>query len=176
MGMPSTYPDICRFPARRRGGIVYFSAFEPISLILLSLAMALKRPQVKTTQFGEVPNSWGDTELFRFIDHGRYNQITTFLHNRERVRALEEIDKILHEFAGNVSNIKGQFLAPMFTLRCHSAFRAASSLALAGHVAETFVIIRSILEYARYGLLISQDATLETLWASRHQDSDAPKK
>jgi hypothetical protein len=131
---------------------------------------------VKTTQFGDVPNSWGESELTRFVDFERQNQIATLLHNKDGLSALEQVDAVLHEFVANISHIPNQQLAPILALRCHSAFRAASSLALAGHAAETFVLIRSLLEYAGYGLLISRDDTLGDLWVSRHQDKDAPKK
>ena len=130
---------------------------------------------MKSTRFGDVPNSWGDTELTLFIDHTRENQLLTFVHCRNVVQAIEAIDQLLHEIAKNVSNIVGQFSAPLFVLRCHSAFRAAAGMALSGQAAETFVMIRSVLEYAGYGLLIAKNPQLESLWMSRHSDAKAPR-
>jgi hypothetical protein len=52
--------------------------------------------------------------------------------------------------------------------RCQYAFKTAAALALAGQIVEAFVMMRSCLEYAGYGLVIFNDPTLEAVFSSRH--------
>jgi hypothetical protein len=52
--------------------------------------------------------------------------------------------------------------------RCQYAFKTTAALALAGQVVEAFVMMRSCLEYAGYGLVIFNDPTLEAVFSSRH--------
>jgi hypothetical protein len=53
-------------------------------------------------------------------------------------------------------------------LRCQYAFKTAAGLALAGQVTEVFVMLRSVLEYAGYALLIHDNAALQDVWLGRH--------
>jgi hypothetical protein len=63
-----------------------------------------------------------------------------------------------------------------FLLRSHYAFRTAAGLALAGQVVEAFVMMRSVLEYAGYGLTIFADPTLERVFTDRHVGDDEMKR
>ena len=62
-------------------------------------------------------------------------------------------------------------IAAMLLLRCHSAFRAAASLAAAGQAAETYVMNRAVLEYAAYALHLHRDAAVRSIWLKRHQSA-----
>jgi hypothetical protein len=60
--------------------------------------------------------------------------------------------------------------------RCQYAFKTASGLALAGQVVEVFPILRSVLEYAGYGLLLHESPELESVFVLRHLSPKEKKK
>jgi len=60
-------------------------------------------------------------------------------------------------------------------LRSHYAYKAAVGMTLAGQFPESFVMMRSCLEYAGYALLIFSDQRLEEVFLNRHAN-DASKK
>jgi hypothetical protein len=53
-------------------------------------------------------------------------------------------------------------------LRCQYAYKTAAGLSLAGQVSETFVMMRSCLEYAGYALAIFDKPSLEQVFVNRH--------
>jgi hypothetical protein len=59
-------------------------------------------------------------------------------------------------------------MAGVLFLRCQYAYKAAAGMALAGQVVETFVMMRSCLEYAGYALAMFHDPSLESAFMSRH--------
>jgi hypothetical protein len=58
---------------------------------------------------------------------------------------------------------------PMF-LRSQYAYKAAAGMTLAGQFSESFVLMRSCLEYAGYAILIFTDPGLEEVFLNRHAD------
>ena len=60
-------------------------------------------------------------------------------------------------------------------MRCQYAFKTAAGMALAGQVVETFVMQRSVLEYAGYALLIRKTPSLESVFLGRHANPKAMK-
>ncbi len=60
-------------------------------------------------------------------------------------------------------------------LRCQYAFKTAAGLALAGQVTEAFVMLRSVLEYAGYALLIHENLELQNVWLGRHVSPTSKK-
>jgi hypothetical protein len=70
-------------------------------------------------------------------------------------------------------------MAGLLFLRCQYSYKAAAGMALSGQVVETFVMMRSCLEYAGYALVIFHDQTLESIFMSRHvsaQDMQVQKQ
>lgn len=120
------------------------------------------------------PAGWGKSELTKFLDLAINNQLATFDRAREDVRLLESVDAAFHLAANNLSYVQN-FLVPIFVLRSHTAYRCACNVAMAGYVAETFVVIRSCIEYAGYGLLIAQRPELNELWIQRHLSPESQK-
>ena len=59
-------------------------------------------------------------------------------------------------------------------MRSHSAFRAASRLAMSGQIPESYVMSRNCLEYSAYSLHISKSIDAEKIWCERH-DSQTNK-
>jgi hypothetical protein len=98
-----------------------------------------------------VPPGWGRDELTKFLDNVRANQLGTFASMRGAFDRLAEIDRAFTAILQESRNPRTELVAMLF-LRCHSAFRAASGLALAGHAVESNAVNRTALEFAGYAL------------------------
>lgn len=121
-----------------------------------------------------VPLNWAKDDLSKFLSDVQANQIATFANKPEPVAKLIEIDACFLKVATHIINPKFPVAAFMF-LRCHSAFRVAVGLAMSGQM-EVFAILRNVLECAGYGLFVTTDPGLSTLWLNRHVDVETSKK
>jgi hypothetical protein len=117
---------------------------------------------------------WGMQELTAFFDHVRRHHFATFANHREEVAVLERIDSAFLRVGSNLLNPKDH-LTPFFLFRSHSAFRAACACAMGGQTVETFVLLRSCLEFAAYALQIDQAQAARQRWLDRMKD-DASRK
>jgi len=112
------------------------------------------------------PPGWGRDELTKFFDNARINQWATFWNKRSKLIAIDaQLVWASKDWLNPASEI-----AVFLLLRCHAAFRTSGGLAIAGHVAETFVQCRAMLEYAAHAVHIYRDPPLGTVWLNRHQD------
>ena len=60
--------------------------------------------------------------------------------------------------------------------RARSAYRAAVSCAFAGQSAELYPLLRVMLEYGEYAILINRNPDLAEVWLNRHEsDADRAK-
>lgn len=116
------------------------------------------------------PPGWGDDELTKYFDAARSNQWATFWNKRPIVRKLIAIDAQFLTISKDWLNPQSE-IAAFLLLRCHAAFRAASGLATAGQVAETYLLCRAMLEYAAYAVHVYRDAPLGMVWLNRHKDA-----
>jgi hypothetical protein len=121
------------------------------------------------------PPSWGDDTLSEFLEAARNNQFGTFANKKGWYSRLAAIDELFVRVSKQWMNPRDPLAAILF-LRCHSALRAACSLAMAGQVSEAFVMHRSCLEYAGYALHINRNGSLGPLWLNRNRDADTMKK
>jgi len=64
-------------------------------------------------------------------------------------------------------------LAAVLLVRSHAAYRAACATAMGTQLPETFVLLRSCLEYAGYGLHLNINPLLGETWLKRHDDAAA---
>jgi hypothetical protein len=80
---------------------------------------------------------------------------------------IERIDRCFIRAGKNLINPKPLMTASLL-LRCQYAFKTTAGLALAGQVAEPFVMQRSVLEYAGYCLMIYETPALQEVFLSRH--------
>jgi len=91
--------------------------------------------------------------------------------NRERFidwyGKISRIDNCLVLAGKNLVNVN-PVMSGILLLRCQYALKAAAGLALAGQTVEAFVMMRSVLEYAAYGLAIFDQPALETVFTNRH--------
>jgi len=117
-----------------------------------------------------LPPGWGDDGLSAFLETARGNQLATFNNKRSKYTLLQDIDDCFAKIAQNLDNPKNLLSAGLL-YRSHSAYRAACGTAMAGFSPETFVLLRSCLEYAGYGLLIFRTPSLGEVWLRRHEDS-----
>jgi hypothetical protein len=60
--------------------------------------------------------------------------------------------------------------------RSQYAFKTASGMALAGQVVEVFPILRSVLEYAGYCLVLRETPELQSVFVLRHPGPNEKKK
>lgn len=119
--------------------------------------------------------AWGDTGLSQFLDRIHANQQANSVNFAGPYTVIEKIDGCFAKAGKNL--IKPQpVMCGVFLLRSHYAFRTATGLALSGQVVEAFVMIRSVLEYAGYGLTIFADPTLERVFTDRHLGADEMKR
>jgi hypothetical protein len=115
------------------------------------------------------PAGWGTKDLTAFLDLVRNNQYATFANHRDAIAVLERIDSAFMRIGSHLLNPKDQ-LTPFFLYRSHSAFRAGSACAMAGQTVETFVLLRSCLEFAAYALQIDKVPGARQKWLDRHKD------
>jgi hypothetical protein len=87
---------------------------------------------------------------------------------------IERIDRCFVSAGKNLINPK-PVMPGNFLLRCQYAFKTAAGMALAGQVVETFVMQRSVLEYAGYGLTIFEKPELDGVFVFRHLGADEMK-
>jgi hypothetical protein len=116
------------------------------------------------------PPGWRHDKLSEFLDHARNNQFVTFAKKRAEYALLGEIDGAFLRVGENLINPRNPLSANLF-YRSHSAYRAACGIGMSGQVPETFVLLRSCLEYAAYGLYIYKNPALGVTWLDRHRDA-----
>ena len=85
---------------------------------------------------------------------------------------IERIDRCFVRVGENLINPE-PVMTGILLLRCQYAFKTAAGMALAGQVVETFVMQRSVLEYAGYCLLICKTPSLEGVFLGRHTGTEA---
>jgi len=68
-----------------------------------------------------------------------------------------------------------QTFALLLFLNAYQLFLAGARMALSGHPAAIFPLMRTALESASYGLLLEQQPALTEIWSNRHR-SDADKR
>jgi hypothetical protein len=123
----------------------------------------------RTTTLG-----WGDDQLSTFLQRVRVNQLATFTTMNPAFNILSEIDTcFVHVAESTAKSQTAARLSLVFFARCHAAYRAACGTSMAGQLPETFVLLRSCLEYSGYALLIHRKRDLEMIWICRHSGGDA---
>ncbi|HEX3216468.1 MAG TPA: hypothetical protein VHR67_06385 [Aestuariivirgaceae bacterium] len=116
-----------------------------------------------------VPLGWSSDELSKFWEAGRKNQFATFVKKRPVYKRLVAIDALFLRVSKDWLNPPDDIAAMLF-LRTHSAFRTAAGLAAAGQAAESYMINRTMLEYAAYALHLNRNPELKAIWLDRHLD------
>jgi hypothetical protein len=116
------------------------------------------------------PPGWGSDKLSDFLQQVINHQFATFVNLRPAFDLLGEVDACFLPIAENMVNPRRNQLSVLLLYRAHAAFRAACGSSMAGQSPETFVVLRSCLEYSGYALLIHQKPELGVVWLNRHED------
>ncbi len=112
--------------------------------------------------------NWGDDNLSQFLDRVHANQQGNRVAYPAPYAALSKIDACFVKAGKNLVNPRS-VMAAVLLLRAQYAFMAAAGMALAGPVVETFTMMRSVLEYAGYALVIHGSPELEDVFIWRHR-------
>jgi hypothetical protein len=121
------------------------------------------------------PAGWGDDKLSDFFEAVRQQQFASFANNPGGAYGVIcEVDLCFVKITENLTHPKN-LLGAVLLVRSHAAFRAACGTAMGTQLPETFVLLRSCLEYAAYGLHVNANPTLGETWLKRHDDADALK-
>jgi hypothetical protein len=91
----------------------------------------------------------------------------------------------LADFLGSVNAVfvlSSDFLANsdglliLFMARAHSAFVGAVRMAASGQLAETFMLLRGLIENGLYAVHIKSDATRGRIWMDRHRTAEGERR
>jgi hypothetical protein len=107
--------------------------------------------------------------LGRFLADAQHNIAATIANLRPQYDALGAIDQVFCDIIDNLSQTP-EFVAGFFLIRAHSSFRGAARLCLSGQVAEAYMVLRSCLESALYGLYVAGNTDRQEVWLRRHDD------
>jgi hypothetical protein len=139
-----------------------FPAFASALLDVLASAEKLKMP------------NWGADNLTQFLRLTNSNQIGNFARFPEPYALMRQVNDCYTKAGESLVNPKPMMTGPMF-LRSQYAYKTTVGMALAGQVVESFVMMRSCLEYAGYALVIFEDPILENVFLKRHFDPSSMK-
>jgi len=123
-----------------------------------------------------VPPGWGDDALSAFLQTAHENSFFVFAHHRNVYDLLNFVNDTFDRVLGVVSHTNHPWPA-FFVARSHSAYLAATRLAVSGEVTESFASLRLAIEHAWYALHISCDVEQTKrfeIWLNR-DDSDQSK-
>lgn len=120
------------------------------------------------------PPRWTEDGLTAFFENARENQFATYVH-KPLSRRIIAIDALLTRSYEGAINPRPWF-AMMFFGRAHGAFRASSSLMMAGQIVEGMAVLRICLEAAAYGVFVSRNEERAEIWLRRSESEEARKR
>src|ERR1700738_3017984 len=113
------------------------------------------------------PVGWGSDTISEFFEAVRGQQFATFANNVGGFyRVLQDVDACFVKITENLTHPQN-LLSAVLLVRSHSAYRAACSTSMGTQLPETFVLLRSCLEYAGYGLHVNVNPRLGEIWVRR---------
>src|SRR4029077_18562151 len=102
-----------------------------------------------------------------FIEDAHHNAKATSVNFPAEYKLLSDIDKLFCEVISRLGQ-SSELLPGFFVFRAHSSFRGAAGFCLAGQVAEAYMLLRSCLENALYGLYVAGNEDRQEIWLRRH--------
>lgn len=115
----------------------------------------------------EPPPGWGVDPLTDFIEHARQNEFATYVRLPDHTRQLLDVCKLFASMTDVLHHSENN-IAALLALRTHSAFLGASRMALSGQIAETYPLLRTVLESSLYSLHIYANDGSGKKWIRRH--------
>jgi hypothetical protein len=131
------------------------------------VTLILIRPSLMVVS--DMTSSTKDKTLAHFFDTIHRNQQGNRDRFPERYRIIQRVDDCFTAAKKHLGDAQPIFIGPMF-LRSQYAYKTAAGMTLAGQFSESFVLMRSCLEYAGYATLIFNDPRLEEVFLNRHAD------
>ena len=117
----------------------------------------------------DMTTSTKDKTLAHFFDTIHRNQQGNRDRFPERYDIIQRVDNCFAAAGKHLTDAKPILIGPMF-LRSQYTYKAAAGMTLGGQFSESFVLMRSCLEYAGYATLIFSDPRLEEVFLNRHAD------
>jgi hypothetical protein len=118
--------------------------------------------------------NWGTDYLTQFLERVHDNQRGNHQKFAGPYSIMQRIDNCFVSAGKNLRNPTPALTAVLF-LRSQYAYKTAAGMTLAGQATETFVMLRSCLEYAGYALAMFAEPPLEAVFANRHMDDPTMK-
>jgi hypothetical protein len=121
-----------------------------------------------------------DNSLNRFLEVLPQNQLANRARFPNQYQIIQRIDHCFVTLGKHLSYLKPVLVGPLF-LWFQYSYKTAAGMSLAGQVAESFVMMRSCLEYAGYALAIFADQcrecipTREEVFVNRNVDDESLK-
>jgi hypothetical protein len=119
--------------------------------------------------YTNAPRDWGNDELSDFFNRAVWNSWSTFANQQEWFSLIRRVDAVFARLTATLRD-PPNLIAAFLLVRSHSALRAAAGLAVATQLPESYVLLRSALEYPAYGLLLEGSTGLMDTWLSRDDD------
>jgi hypothetical protein len=118
--------------------------------------------------------TWGEDDLTKFLQAVNSNQMGNLARFPEPYSLTRRVNDCFSTAGKHLINPNPAAAGVLF-LRSQYAYKTTVGMALAGQVVETFVMMRSCLEYAGYALVMFADPTLEDVFFARHVDDAGMK-
>ncbi len=129
----------------------------------------------------ESPNVWGEDSLSKAIDVANAKTIYTFYNKPEEHKVFVDVDTLFETLTDNLTSEDAEknwedWYYLLLIPRCHSAYRAATRLALSGQNPEAYAFIRLCVEYAFYTFYMYKNPERVKIFCRRDEDDDSAKK
>jgi len=115
-----------------------------------------------------------EDQLAQYLDAARNNEGAFRQDLPVEYRHLRNIDALFARILDNFDN--PPHIAPAFLFyRCHSAFRSAVRMVMAGQTAESYMPLRGTLEFALYGVYFWKHPDDWDIWCARNEGPEQRK-
>lgn len=122
--------------------------------------------------FRSPPPQWCEDTCTVFIQNAIENVYASFVRLPDSVIRVIAINDLFSEATQRMDNTQN-LLGFAFLVRSHSAFLAASQLALGGQHPEAYVLLRNCLEHPLYAFSITAKPALSKIWLQRDQNASS---
>jgi hypothetical protein len=112
------------------------------------------------------PAGWGQDPMGAFLLAAQENGYAAFQSLSGPYRKLASIDSMFREALANLDR-SPDWLPTLFLLRAHSSYLGAVRIALSGQIAESFMLMRGVLESSLYGYRLAREPSLAEIWLKR---------
>lgn len=121
----------------------------------------------------EAASSAGD--LVGYLDAGDTCALYAREHQQTALNLCSEVDTLFEMAAKDAASKSQPPACALLNLNARALYWAAVRIALSGHTAASFPVLRACLEAACYSNEIAHRPDLQTIWLDRHQNSESMK-